>query len=264
MAKIENPGFESHLIAPDFGIDFDASLVGPGTYMGLRKESQVGNHQMSTLPQLGPWMYAAFNNKEVPGVNRIRRSFSQKWIATNTAVYRSLDGFFVKDNPPLKDGWIHMDPNELENELGSYEANGVVYSDDRRIRFTPSGFKEGKQSTKELIENRGTICFTGSPENAEYMGLAMATKKGAYPALKILPVEFAGTPTFTGFRFLERPTLITDYVERNFNRFFTFRSFNKNRETPEAGDIRIMNLSSLLPSNDSYDDRISQSTQSTL
>ncbi len=65
-----------------------------------------------------------------------------------------------------------MDQEVLESKLGSHEERGVVFSDDKSVRFTPYNFKRDTQTPLELSTNTGIIALVSGEENAEKLAKA--------------------------------------------------------------------------------------------
>ena len=60
-----------------------------------------------------------------------------------------------------------MDEKILESKLGSLEKRGVIFSDDRRVRFTRHGFRRNIMDSSEISKNFGIIALVSGEENAE-------------------------------------------------------------------------------------------------
>jgi|APSaa5957512622_1039677.scaffolds.fasta_scaffold08017_5 hypothetical protein len=171
--KIIKPSFEevgNIINLKDVGLSFNAKIVGPDKFSALREEySYEKGFKMATIPELTNLVYASLENpnyktaQEV--IKRIKHSFG---ISGNTSVLYAPDqGIYVQDNPIIENGKIFMCEDNLEKQLGSIEENGVVFSDDRTIRFTPNGSKFGYQGSDDLAKNSGIIALVNGQENAE-------------------------------------------------------------------------------------------------
>lgn len=173
---IIKPRFEeiTTMNLPDVGLRFNAQRVGPFGFHGLRKINYYGKgFRMPTLPELVPLVYSSLENKkEYKTAKNVVKTLKKDWITGNTGILYAPEGMFVQDNPELKDGRISMDQKALESKLGSHEERGVVFSDDRSIRFTPYNFKGKSQTPLELSTNTGIIALVSGEENAEKLAKA--------------------------------------------------------------------------------------------
>lgn len=163
---------------PDVGLKFNAQKVGPINFIELRNADYGKESRMPTMPELIPLVCASLENRKYD----VREILKRRWLIGNTAVHYFPVGIFVEDNPSIKNRKIVTPTKkELENRLGSHKEKGVVFSDDRSIRFAPHNFKRGSQTSFELPTNTGIIAFVGGEKNAKR--LAKASKyleKGSY------------------------------------------------------------------------------------
>jgi hypothetical protein len=152
---------------PNSGLIFSKEKGG-GTFEQLRKFNYGPGFRMSTIPELVQLFYSYFENEKYPADREVRCMLGDYFIAGNTATHYFNTGVFVEDFPEVEKGKI-VTPNrgKLEKRLGRTEERGVIFSDDRLVRFVPYGFAIGLQSSLELAKNPGIIALTGSEENAE-------------------------------------------------------------------------------------------------
>jgi len=155
----------------DDGLVFNAQRVGPMNFNGLRNADYGPGFRMPTMPELVPFIYASLENKNYNAAKNVVKTLRNHWIAGNTGILYVPDGMFVQDNPELKKR-ISMNQKTLKGKLGKHEEKGVVFSENRNIRFVPYGFKRESQSALELSTNTGIIALVGGEENAEKIAKA--------------------------------------------------------------------------------------------
>jgi len=167
------PRFEELIDLPDAGLRFNAQRVGPMNFNELRNADYGKGFRIPTMPELVPLIYVSLENKKkYKAAKNVVRTLRNHGITGNTGVLYVPEGIFVQDNPKLKDGKISMNQKTLEKKLGSYEEKGVVFSNNKTIRFTPYNYKREEQTPLELSRNTGIIALTGSEENAEKLAKA--------------------------------------------------------------------------------------------
>ncbi len=127
---------------------------------------------MPTMPELVPLVYASLENKNYDTAKNVVKTLKNHWIAGNTGILYVSEGIFVQDNPELEDGIISMNQKTLQSKLGSHEERGVVFNDDKSIRFTPYNFKIKSQTPLDLSRNTGIIALVGGEENTEKLAKA--------------------------------------------------------------------------------------------
>ena len=156
----------------DLNLQFNAQRVGPMNFAGLRSADYGSGFKMPTMPQLVPLVYASLENQNYGTAQNVVQTIKSNWLTGNTGILYTQKGMFAQDNPQIENGLIVMDEKTLEAKLGKTENKGVIFSDDRNVRFTPYGFKRESQSASELAKNPGVIAFSGSVENAEMLALS--------------------------------------------------------------------------------------------
>ena len=157
---------------PDVGLRFNAQRVGPIPFRDLREIDYGKGFRMPTMPEIVLLVYASLENKNYDTAKDVVKTLKNNWITGNTGILYVPEGMFVQDNPELKDGKISMNQKALEKMLGSHMERGVMFSNDKSIRFTPYKFtpykfKRGSQTPLELSINTGVIALVGGEENAE-------------------------------------------------------------------------------------------------
>lgn len=175
--SIAKPKFEEVVAVttmklPDEGLVFNAQRVGPMNFNRLRNADYGEGFRMPTMPELVPLVYASFENKEYDTAKNVIKTLRNHWITGDTGILYVPEGMFVQDNPKLKDGRISMNQKALEKKLGSHEEKGVVFSDDKTIRFTPYNYGRESQTPLELSANTGIIALVAGKENAEKLAKA--------------------------------------------------------------------------------------------
>lgn len=156
----------------DDGLVFSSQRVGPMNFNGLRKADYGNGFRMPTMPELVSLVYASLENKDYDTAKNVIETLRNHWISGNTGIRYVPEGMYVQDNPNMENGRISMNQKTLERKLGKHEEKGVVFSDDKLVRFTPYDYKRGSQSSLELSKNPGVIALTGSEENAEKIARA--------------------------------------------------------------------------------------------
>ncbi|MFH1503740.1 MAG: hypothetical protein ABIE36_03725 [Candidatus Diapherotrites archaeon] len=158
---------------PDVGLTFNAQKVGPMKFNGLINADYGKGFRMPTMPELVPLVYTSLENQEYETAKNVIKTLKNHWLIGNTAIHYFPEGMFVQDNPEMKNEKIIIpDYKTLENKLGKYEEKGVVFSDDKSIRFTPYNFKGESQSSFELSKNTGIIALVSGEENSEKLAMA--------------------------------------------------------------------------------------------
>jgi len=157
----------------DNGLVFNAQRVGSTNFNGLRNADYGQGFRMPTMPELVELVYASLENFSYKTAKEVISTLKNHWLTGNTGVYYFPEGMIAEDNPEMKDGRIvRPDFKTLENKLGKHEEKGVVFSDDKKIRFTPYNYKRESQSALELVSNSGVIALVGGEENAEKIAKA--------------------------------------------------------------------------------------------
>ena len=152
---------------PDDELVFNAQRVGPMNFAGLRQADYGLGFRMPIMPELVPLVYACLENNEYKTAKDVIKTLRSNWLTGNTGILYVPKGMYVQDNPELKDGRISMNQKVLEKRLGKNEEKGVVFSDDKTIRFTPYNYKRKSQSSLDLSKNTGIVALVGGEENAE-------------------------------------------------------------------------------------------------
>jgi len=179
----EKPKFEevaavTTMNLPDVGLRFNAQRVGPTTFRGLRETDYGEGFRMPTMPEIVPLVYASLGNKNYDTAKNVVKTLKTAWVAGDTVIHYFPEGMFVEDIPKMKSGRIVTPTFKvLEKRLGSHMERGVIFSDDKSIRFTPYEFtpykfKRGSQTSLELSTNTGIIALVGGKENAEKLAKA--------------------------------------------------------------------------------------------
>ena len=174
-ASITKPNFREVggiINLDDVGLTFNAQGVGPLNFPRLRKADYGKGFRMPRMPELVSLVHASLENQKYDSAKKVIQTLRNHWLTGNTGILYTKKGMFVQDNPKIKDRSISMDQKTLDKKLGSHEEKGVVFSDDRKVRFVPYGFKIGKQTPPELSKNTGIIALVGGGENAEKLAKA--------------------------------------------------------------------------------------------
>jgi hypothetical protein len=164
---------------PDVGLRFNSQRVGPTTFKGLRENDYGEGFRMPTIPELVPLVYASLENKNHDIAKDVIETLKNHWLTGNTGILHVSKKMFVQDNTEIKDGRIFMNQKALESKLSSHEEKGVVFSDDKSIRFIHYGFKKELQSALDLSRNTGIIALVGGEENAEKLAKASGHYKAS-------------------------------------------------------------------------------------
>lgn len=164
-------------------IIFNAQKVGPMDFAGLSQANYGPGFRMPTMSELVPLVHSSLEIQDYKTAKRVINTLKDEnqdsetakevidtlrnyRLIGNTGILYVPKGMFVQDNPNLESGIVLMDQKTLEKRLGSYQEGGVVFSDDKSVRFVPYGFKIESQSPLELSQNPAVIALTGSQENA--------------------------------------------------------------------------------------------------
>jgi len=136
-------------------------------FNGLRNADYGQGFRMPTMPELVQLVYASLENQDYKTAKEVVSTLRNYWLAGDTGILYTKNGMYVQDKPKIENGRVSMNEKSLERKLGKHEEKGVVFSNDKSIRFTPYNYKRGLQSALELSQNPGVIALTGSEENAE-------------------------------------------------------------------------------------------------
>ncbi len=151
----------------DVGLIYKTQRIGPMTFRNLRNADYGTGFRMPTMPELVSLVYASLENRNYGGAKEVIKTLKNHWIAGNTGILYTPEGMYVQDNPNMEDGGISMNQKVLEGKLGRHQEKGVLFSNDRSIRFTPYNYKTESQSSLEFSQNSGIIALIGGEENAE-------------------------------------------------------------------------------------------------
>jgi len=171
----------------DTGPVFNLKKVGPANFNMLRNTDYGDGFEMSTMPEIVslvhsshefkryeaqnldsmPFIQVYLKNQKYDAAKNIIRTLRDYIITGNTGILYVKEGMFIHDNPRFENRKVIMDAKILETKLGEHEEKHVVLSNDKSIRFTQYGFKNGLQTASELSKNPGVIALAGSEENAE-------------------------------------------------------------------------------------------------
>ena len=141
-------------------------------FFRLRQADYGEGFRISTVSELIPLVYASLENTDHTRAQGVLRTLEKSLLTGNTAIHYFPEGIFVEDNPAIKNKRL-VTPvyQKLESRLGSHEERGVVFSDDRSVRFTPHGFETKEILSSNLAKNSGIIAFSGGEENSERLAI---------------------------------------------------------------------------------------------
>lgn len=151
----------------DVGLSFNAERVGPLDFYGLRDSYYGPGFRMSTMPEIVQLVYSSLENQVYKTAKTVKKILNKNWLTGDTGILCTKEGMYVQDHPLVQGREVVMMEKVLEKMLGSHEEKGVIFSDDKSIRFTPHGFKTGLQTSLELSRNSGVIALVNGEENAE-------------------------------------------------------------------------------------------------
>lgn len=173
---ITKPSFREEgnlMVLDDVGLQFNVQRVGPTNFSGLRKADYGLGSRMPTMPEIVSLVYASLESQDYETAKDVIKTLRSNWLTGNTGILYVPEGMlYVQDNPELRDNRVFMGAKTLESTLGSHEESGVIFSDDRSIRFTPYNFKRASQTPLELSTNQGVVALVGGEENAEKIAKA--------------------------------------------------------------------------------------------
>jgi len=168
---------------------FNAQEVGPFNYFELRG-AQYGpegtDFEAPSFGEIVPLVHAALRtggdtDEATDEAKRVVETLKDYWTTGKTIALTGREGIFTDDNPDLElvRGDLQKYENFLKDRLGSREENGVIYSDNGLVRFTPYGFQQRKQKALDFSKNRGLIVLVGNGGRAD-----MLAKASGHYALK--------------------------------------------------------------------------------
>jgi hypothetical protein len=173
----------------DNGLVFNSKRVKAANFRGLRGANYGKRFRMPIMPELVQLVYACLENKKYKTAEEVINSLSNTNILTgNTGILYTKEGMYVQDNPKI-DRIISINQKSLENKLGKHEEKGVVFSDDKSVRFTPYNYLTRYQNSLELSRNTGIIALFGGEENAEKIARASEHCKGKSYFLALSDVD---------------------------------------------------------------------------
>ncbi len=174
---IQKPSFreENGIIhLDDVGLSFNAQMVGPMNFYDLRKAYHKRGFRMSTMPELVHLVYASLENQDYASAKNVIETLKNHFLTGNTGIIYPHGGIYVQDKPKVRNGKIFMNPKTLQNKLGPHEEKGVVFSDDRSVRFIPYNSK------------KDTIALVGGEENEERLVKVISERFSVtYPRFEI-------------------------------------------------------------------------------
>jgi hypothetical protein len=237
MEELKKPTFreEGNLIFLDnAGLIFNAQKFGPTTFAGLRNANYAQGFKMPTMPNLVQLVHASLENQNYRTAEEVINTIRNFWLTGNTVAHYFEEGLFIEDNPKMHSGRIvRPDFKTLESRLGKHEERGVVFSDDKEIRFTPYNYTDKIPSntlkkflnTLELVSNSGVIALVGGEENAEKMGKISEHHEVTSYLKTLFDVDFpetrvGGLHSRTVSEMFRVVVLPRDYFYRNKRRFF--------------------------------------------
>lgn len=149
----------------DLGLEFSPEFkyfLRLSQFKDLRNVNYGEGFRMPIMSELVPFIYTCFQNQDDETARKVINSFLKphKLLVANTGVLYTAKGMFVQDNPKMKGTDVNMTQKILESKLGATEEGGIIFSNDRTVRFTVY------DQNNNLALNRGSIALTGSLENA--------------------------------------------------------------------------------------------------
>lgn len=169
-ATQEKPGFREVGVATmnlDNGLVFNSQRVGPINFHGLRKADYGEGFRMPSFHELVPLVHASLENSGYATAKAVVQTLKSYWLIGNTGILWTPRGMYVQDSPEVRKDRIYINEKDLENELSATQERGVIYSDNRSVRFTPLGFQIKGQTALNLSKNPGIIALVNGEENAE-------------------------------------------------------------------------------------------------
>ncbi len=141
-------------------------------FADLRNADYGKGFIMPTMSELAQLICGSLENQKYHSAKNVVKTLKSKLLYGNTGIFYAPEGMYIQDNPNIKNGRVSMDQKMLERKLGKNEEKGVVFSNDRTIRFTPYNFNTGLQSPLQLAKNTGVMALVGGEENAEKIAKA--------------------------------------------------------------------------------------------
>ena len=171
---------------------YNISYNGPSDFSRLTVSDFGKGFVMATMPQLIPFIYAVYRNKDDEFARElISKIGGGRNIVGFSSVLWTPDRVYVQDKPILEQTFLKIEDesiisdckilmsegtllNGLKDDVvfgtGSYESDGIVYSKNKKIRSVPwEKIKLGKQSSSDLAENGLVIALANGKEGAELL-----------------------------------------------------------------------------------------------
>lgn len=178
-------------------------LYGPLTSEDLRKYIERDGLKPANMQDTAHLISTAFCSDDIPHSKRIRGVMKTSWFNAYTRRRPEQQGVFVYEED---ERFGDLTGNQLEQELSSFERNGVTYSEDGALRFVPFGYATGEMSPAELANNPLLIALTKGEEVAEEVArFAGMHKNKSY--LNPYPENSTGVSVLNSFRFFSLRSL---------------------------------------------------------
>jgi len=187
---------------PDEGLVFSSKRIGPLDFVGLRSADYEKGFRMPTIPELVKLVYFSFENRKdlVSSQNVLDTLtfYNLEGLCGDIGILYTSNGMYVQDHPDLREGKIYMNEKKLKRKLSfRREEEGILFSKDRSIRFTPHCFGDDARYCSILdFHNEGVIALVGGRKNAKKLGKCFGLyKEPAFGnSYSWGPKEYSGSP----------------------------------------------------------------------
>ncbi len=141
---------------------------GPNTYANVAQAiEQEGLHQ-PTMAEITSLVYAALNSGDRYS-QEIRDKMRDNWIWGFVGELDVLrEGVYIEDRPAIRNGFIFMDKNDLEERLKK---------GDPRVRFIRPGFKTESMTPMEIADNSYLVALVGAEGTEKIAQIADKQKR---------------------------------------------------------------------------------------
>jgi hypothetical protein len=128
----------------------DLTFVAPasegGYFVSVRNQLEQNGLRMPTMAETASLVYAAWQNPDNKySKDIISKLESDRLFTNNGLLYVSNKGVYVVDNPPVVDGRVSLDEEELITKR--------LLEEDSSVRFVPFGYGLEAQSYLQLAKN---------------------------------------------------------------------------------------------------------------
>lgn len=155
---------------------FGYPQVGPNNYREVGSEILKQKLLVPVGDYTAPLVHAAYCDEEVksePEFESIRKTMKNRWLWVFNRNGWTNKGVYVLQDLGAKGLSEPLNPNELEKSLkGGREFNGIRFSEDGRVRFTPKELYFLGDHTHDSLSKDGFVIASFGKDGAEKIGEA--------------------------------------------------------------------------------------------